>query len=64
LVEVGSGREEDWVISSEEGIRVAKALGASFDRWPREDAKPTVMRLAKVAFKHKREKDALEAKAG
>jgi hypothetical protein len=60
---MGRGRKEDWVISSEEGIRVAEGLGASFVRWPPEDPRPTVIRLAKVAFKHKREKDALEAKA-
>jgi hypothetical protein len=63
LVEVGSGKEEDWVISSEEGIQVAKGLGASFVRWRREEPMLTVTRLAKVAFKHKRERDALKAKA-
>jgi hypothetical protein len=63
LVEVGSGKEEDWVISSEEGIRVANELGASFVRWPAEEPTPTIAGLAKVAFKHKRERDALRAKA-
>jgi hypothetical protein len=63
LVDVGSGKEEDWIISSEEGIRVAKGLGASFVRWPPEEPMPTIARLAKVAFKHKRERDALRAKA-
>jgi len=62
LAEVGNGKEKDWVISSEEGIRVAKGVGASFVRWPRETPMPTVTRLAKVTFIQKFERLALQKK--
>jgi hypothetical protein len=63
LIEVGGGREEDWVISSEEGIRVAEGLGASFIRWPLQEADlPIVTGLVKAAFKHQLERNVLKTK--
>jgi hypothetical protein len=66
LVEVGRGRHENWVVSSWEGFRVAQGLRALFVRWTRTGLVPNIEEfgpLVKVAFVHRREKDALKAKA-
>jgi hypothetical protein len=64
LAELGRWRKKDSIISSEEGIRIAKELGASFVRWPQEENMAAIKELAKVAFEHARERKTLKAKAG
>jgi hypothetical protein len=50
LVEMGAGREEDWVISSEEGSQVAEGLGASFVKCWRFTPTSAFIALANIAF--------------